>query len=129
MKEPPAEYGLFRTGSETEAPVAHPKAALTPAGRLILVRRIARGRPVAHVADEMGISRATAYKWWLRYLDEGELGLQDRSSRPCRSPRRTPPRVERRIVQLRRTHKLGPVRLAVRLEMPASTIHRVLVRQ
>ena len=109
--------------------MSHPKAVLTPIGRLILVRRMAQGRPAAHLASEMGISRATAYKWWRRYVHEGEAGLRDRSSRPLHSPRRTPARVERQIEALRRRTKLGPVRIAVRLQMPASTVHRVLVRQ
>jgi transposase InsO family protein len=109
--------------------VSHPKAVLTPVGRLILVRRIAQGRPAAHVAAEMGVSRATAYKWWRRYVHEGEAGLHDRSSRPLRCPRRTPARVERQIETLRRRTKLGPVRIAVRLHVPASTVHRVLVQQ
>jgi transposase InsO family protein len=77
----------------------------------------------------MGVSRATAYKWWHRYVQEGEAGLHDRSSRPLHSPRRTPVRVERQIEALRRRTKLGPVRIAIRLHMPASTVHRVLVRR
>jgi len=109
--------------------VSHPKAVLTPIGRLTLVDRIAHGRPAAHVASEMGVSRATAYKWWHRYVNEGEAGLHDRSSRPLRSPRRTPARVEQQIEALRRRTKLGPVRIAIRLHMPASTVHRVLVRR
>jgi transposase InsO family protein len=109
--------------------VSHPKAVLTPIGRLTLVDRIAHGRPAAHVASEMGVSRATAYKWWHRYVQEGEAGLHDRSSRPLHSPRRTPARVERQIEALRRRTKLGPIRIGVRLDMPASTVHRVLVRQ
>ena len=109
--------------------MSHPKAVLTPAGRLILVQRIAHGRPAAHVAGEMGISRATAYKWWHRYIREGEPGLRDRSSRPLRSPQQTTARVERQIEALRRRTKLGPARTAVRLHMPASTVHRVLVRR
>jgi transposase InsO family protein len=90
---------------------------------------MAQGRPAAHVAAEMGISRATAYKWWLRFVEEGSAGLADRSSRPLRSPRRTPARLERRVEALRRARKLGPLRIAVRLEMPASTVYRVLVRR
>jgi transposase InsO family protein len=109
--------------------VSHPKAVLTPIGRLTLVARIGQGRPAAHVAGEMGVSRATAYKWWHRYVEEGQAGLIDRSSRPLRSPRRTPARVERQIETLRRRTKLGPVRIAIRLHMPASTVHRVLVRR
>ena len=45
--------------------MAHANARLTPAGRMILCRRIAAGRPVAHVAAEMGISRTCAYRWWV----------------------------------------------------------------
>jgi transposase InsO family protein len=108
--------------------VAHPKAALTPLGRLLLIQRIESRRAVAHVADEMGISRATAYKWWRRYLEGGEEALQDRSSKPRRSPRRTPTHIERRIVRLRRTKKLGPIRISERMGVPASTVHRVLER-
>ncbi len=109
--------------------MSHPKAVLTPIGRLTLVERIAHGRPAAHVAGEMGVSRATAYKWWHRYVQEGAAGLLDRSSRPLRSPRRTSARVERQIEALRRRTKLGPIRIGIRLHMPASTVHRVLVRQ
>ena len=76
----------------------------------------------------MGLSRPTAHKWWRRFLAEGVAGLVDRSSRPRCSPRRVPPRVERRIERLRRREKLGPVRIGQRLGMPASTVHRVLVR-
>lgn len=106
----------------------HANARLTPAGRLILVRRIAAGRPIAHVAAEMGVSRTTASRWWRRWLTEGEPGLQDRSSRPHRSPRRTPRTVERRVEDLRRREKLGPGRIAFRLGMAASTVYRILCR-
>ncbi len=107
----------------------HANAPLTARGRLILVERIASGRPVAHVAAEMGVSRKTASKWWLRWLTEGEAGLEDRSSRPWRCPHQTPARIERRIVSLRRRRKLGPARIASIVGLPTSTVHRVLCRQ
>ena len=103
----------------------HRNAKLTPAGRRILVERIASGRPAAHVAAEMGVTRKTAYKWWQRWLAEGEAGLQDRSSRPQRSPTRVPTRLERRIERLRHRRKLGPARIAWRLRMAPSTVYRV----
>jgi transposase InsO family protein len=106
----------------------HANARLTPRGRLILVERIASGRPVAHVAAEMGVSRKTADRWWKRWLAEGEAGLEDRSSRPRRCPHQTPARLERRIVALRRRRKLGPARIASIVGLPASTVHRVLAR-
>lgn len=106
----------------------HGNDRLTPLGRLTMVLRIESGRPVAHVAAEMGISRPTAYKWWRRWQAEGLDGLVDRSSRPHRSPTRTPPEVEAAIAELRQELKLGPVRIGWRLGVPASTVHRVLVR-
>jgi transposase InsO family protein len=106
----------------------HRNAPLTPEGRLRLCGRIEAGRPVAHVAAEMNVSRPTAYKWWRRYQLEGRAGLEDRSSRPRRCPHRTPRRLERRIETLRRTRKLGPARIAGILELAPSTVHRVLCR-
>lgn len=106
----------------------HANARLTPIGRLTLCLRIEQGRPVAHVAPEMGISRATGYKWWRRFCEEGVDGLVDRSSRPHRCPHRTAPSVEAQIAELRSTLKLGPARIGYRLGIAPSTVHRVLVR-
>jgi transposase InsO family protein len=109
--------------------VAHANARLTPAGRRTLVRRIQTDpRPIAHIAQEMGISRATASRWWSRYQQLGEAGLVDRPSIPYTSPNRTPAQLEQRIVRLRRRERLGPARIGARLGVPASTVHRVLVR-
>jgi transposase InsO family protein len=93
-----------------------------------LVRRIEDGWTVAAAAESMNISRQCAHKWWRRYRDEGIDGLRDRSSRPLSCPHQTPGRVERRIVALRQSRRLGPARLAGIVGVPASTVHRVLVR-
>lgn len=106
----------------------HRNARLTPAGRLLLCQRIEAGWPVAHAAHSMGISRDRAYVWWRRYRTEGLAGLEDRSSRPHRSPNRTRPSLERKVVRLRQKKGLGPARLAGMVGLPASTVHRVLVR-
>jgi transposase InsO family protein len=107
----------------------HANARLNLHGRRLLIARIQSGRPIAHVADEMGISRQTAYKWWGRWRREGDVGLVDRSSRPVSSPTRTPRGLERRVEVLRRNRKLGPARIAGIVELPASTVHRILCRQ
>jgi transposase InsO family protein len=91
--------------------------------------RIEGGRPVAHVADEMGVSRPTAYKWWRRWREEGELGLVDRSSRAHHCPHQTSPETEAQITELRQTLKLGPARIGYRLGVAPSTVHRVLTRR
>ena len=106
----------------------HGNARLTPLGRFTLVVRIQSGRPVAHVAHEMGVSRPTAYKWWRRWLEEGLDGLVDRPSRARSCPHRTPAAVEGAVAELRRELKLGPVRIAARLGLNPSTVHRVLCR-
>jgi transposase InsO family protein len=108
--------------------VVHRNAPLTPQGRLLLCRRIETGTPIAHVAEAMGISRQCASKWWHRYLQLGVDGLGDRSSRPRRTPMRTTPQLEAKICRRRRVEKVGPDRLAIHLDVAASTIYRVLRR-
>jgi transposase InsO family protein len=82
----------------------------------------------ARVAERFQIARGTVSKWVTRYRSEGEAGLQDRSSRPLRSPNRTAPRTERRIVALRVTRRWGPHRIAYHLGLPQSTVSEVLTR-
>ncbi|MFF0856037.1 IS481 family transposase, partial [Streptomyces sp. NPDC003388] len=108
--------------------MSHRNARLTVHGRRLLVERVCAGRPVAHVAAEMGISRVTAHKWIRRWRAEGEQGLHDRSSRPLTTPHRTAPAVEARVCRLRQDRKLGPARLGPILQLPASTVHRILLR-
>ncbi|MFD7900608.1 IS481 family transposase, partial [Streptomyces sp. NPDC059743] len=108
--------------------MSHRNARLTVHGRRILIERVHAGRPVAHVAAEMGISRTTAHKWVRRYAREGEAGLHDRPSRPLSTPHRTAAGLEARICELRTARKLGPARIGPILGMPASTVHRVLTR-
>lgn len=108
--------------------MSHPKAKLTVYGRQLIVDRVAEGWPTAHVAEQLGISRATAYKWVRRFREEGEAGLADRSSRPLRSPRRLPAELEAAVLAARAGWRYGPDRLGPLLGMAPSTVHRVLVR-
>jgi transposase InsO family protein len=98
-------------------------------GRQLLVARVAAGWPAATVAEQLGISRATAYKWLRRHRKEGPIGLLDRSSRPRRSPRQLSTAAEAEILAARSAWRYGPDRLGPLLGRPASTVHRVLVRR
>jgi transposase InsO family protein len=95
---------------------------------LVAVERVLQGHQAGEVAKQLGVSRATVYKWVRRHREEGLAGLLDRSSRPRRSPRRTPLEVELRIVRARLDEHAGPAALSGLLDLPASTIGVVIRR-
>ncbi len=76
--------------------MSHPNARLTPLARAELVAEVDVGWPEAEVARRFRVSRATVAKWVRRCRSDGRAAVQDRSSRPRRSPRLTPPDVARR---------------------------------
>jgi transposase InsO family protein len=94
----------------------------------LIVERVAAGWPAAHVAEQLGVSRATVHKWVRRHAVGGDAGLADRSSRPLRMPARTSKALERRVLAARRRRKRGAVVLAAELGLNPSTVGRVLAR-
>lgn len=94
--------------------MSHRNARLAPAGRMILIQRVLSGRPIAHVAKEMGISRPTAYRWVNRYRDDGLPGLEDRSSTPNSCPHATTAQETTHTLVARAEHREGPQDLARR---------------
>jgi transposase InsO family protein len=107
----------------------HPNAALTPKARLKLARMVVEeGWTIPQAAKRFEVSYKTAKRWVVRFLEMGEAGMQDRSSRPHHHPNRTPRPVVRKIVRLRWRKRLGPVAIGARLGLPASTVHAVLRR-
>ena len=109
--------------------MGHRNARLTVFGRRLIIQRVRLdGMPVAHVAKAVGISRQCAHRWLARFDAEGDEGLRDRSSRPHRSPTRTPIGVELEVVGARRQLRVGPDQLSDELGVPARTISRILRR-
>ena len=109
--------------------MVHRRAKLTVFGRRLLVERIEiEGWPVAHAAAMTGVSRQTATKWIRRYRTAGLDGLEDRSSRPHRSPRSLAPEQVVAILAARHELGYGPHRLAPVVGSPRSTITDVLRR-
>ncbi len=104
----------------------HKNARLTPAGREILVRRVLEeGWAPDVVGAAMGVSDHTVRKWVKRYRAEGVAGLEDRSSRPHCSPRRTPPAIAERIAALRRQRWTG-AQIAETVGCCEATVFRIL---
>lgn len=105
--------------------MSHPNATLTPRHRLKVARLVVDdGWPISEVAARFQVSWPTVKRWVDRYL-AGE-SMQDRSSRPRRSPTKTPKAVTKRCVSLRLRLREGPVQLAARLGIAPSTAHRIL---
>jgi transposase InsO family protein len=109
--------------------MVHANACLTARGRTKLGSAIVeRGWSIRRAAERFQCSPATAKKWADRYRAGGAAAMEDRSSRPHRSPNRTPTRTERRIVNLRFTRRWGPHRIAYHLHLSRSTVQAVLRR-
>jgi len=63
---------------------------------------------------KLGIPRTTFYRWYDRYLQRGEAGLQDQSPKPMNVWNRIPDEVRRRVVKLAlKETELSPRELAV----------------
>src|SRR5699024_9444155 len=93
--------------------MTHRNAPLTVLGRQHTVGQVREvGRPIAHVAAEFHIARATLSKWVSRYREQGVAGLEDRSSAPANRPSRLPVWVVELIEYWRRSKKWSARRIA-----------------
>lgn len=108
--------------------MVHANARTNLFARRLMVERVAAGWPAAHVAEQLGVSRATVHKWLRRHAEGGDAALADRSSRPRRMPARTPDKAEKRVLAARQRRRRGAVVLAAELGMSPSTVGRILAR-
>jgi len=106
--------------------ILHANAALSHRQRVRLVSLVAAGMTITAAALCVGCSRQTASKWVGRA--RRNEGLEDRPSRPHRSPRRTAVVVEQAVLCARRELREGPHMLGWRLGLAASTVHAILRR-
>lgn len=105
----------------------HPNAVLTPKHRRRMVDCVlGRGWSVEMTAERFQVDPKTVRKWRDRFLAEGDAGLLDRTSRPRRSPNRTPRRVRQRVLHLRRTRRWGAEHIAHELGLASSTVGAIL---
>lgn len=106
----------------------HKNARTTPQSRAVLVRRVLIEHwPVSAVAEALGISVRTVYKWLARFRAEGPAGLQDRRSVARRRPHALAP-AWLELIRLLRAGKLVACEIAQRLPLARSTISAVLAR-
>ena len=87
------------------------------------------------LCQEFEVSRPTGYRWRQRYREQGLAGIAELSRRPWRSPRRTGAEWEQQVVELRQRYpdwgarKLQVLLAQAGVVLPASTIHRILLRR
>ena len=111
----------------THARSQHPNAVLTPNGRRRMVGCVLeKGWTVEVTAQRFQVDAKTVRKWRDRFLAEGEDGLWDRSSRPHRSPNRTPRRCRREVIRLRKKRRWGADHIAFEVGLAASTVQNIL---
>ena len=105
--------------------------------KLEIIRLVEESHLSARVTlAKLGIPRTTFYRWYDRYLQRGEAGLQDQSPKPKHVWNRVPDEVKRKVVEfaLQET-ELSPRELAVtftdqeRYFISESTVYRVLKAQ
>jgi transposase InsO family protein len=105
--------------------------------RYLAVREVLdTGATIVQVATQYGVDRRTLHRWLTRYANGGLEALADRSSRPDTSPTQMDPRIEARLVMMRRLHPgWGPRTLRTKLvnefgeRAPSrSAVYRALVR-
>src|SRR5699024_6200654 len=99
--------------------MTHRNAPLTVLGRERAVDQVIRkGRPIAHVAAEFHIARATLSKWVARYRDHGVPGLEVRSCATAGRPSRLAAGVAEQIQHGRRKRQWSARRIARELADP-----------
>jgi transposase InsO family protein len=67
-----------------------------------VIQAMQEGSNIRGLCRRYGISSKTGYKWLRRFKAGGATGLEDRSRRPHRSPARTIPELEQKLLSLRR---------------------------
>lgn len=116
--------------------MVHANALLTPRGRLQLAECVVDdGWSLRRAAERFQVAVPTAQRWAKRLREAIANGtdrleaMQDLTSRPKRSPNQTRRPVVRKILHLRRKRGWGPARMADKLGLRASTVHKILKRE
>lgn len=113
------------TERETQMDI-HKNARSCFRSRVLLVHRfVVQGWKMKDACAAAGMTETAGYRWVKRWRQGGVYSLMDRSSRPHRSPKRTPGSVRRQIVALRKERRTG-ARIADELGVSPASISRIL---
>ncbi len=114
----------------------HRNAPLTPNGRRRLVALVEEEHLTFEAAAAASnVAKSTAHTWVSRWRQAGEEQrrdlscLQDRSSRPHRSPKMLSDKDHERCCEVRKRTGWGPRLVASEVGIPHATVHRALRRR
>ncbi len=94
--------------------------------RLWAVRNAAK-YGIKAVAEIVGVSLRTVYRWIKRYREHGKEGLREKSRRPHRIHRTDKETVEK-VIELRQRYGYGAEKIAIELGISPTTANRILQR-
>src|SRR3954468_2848592 len=89
--------------------------------QLVVTAVLVEGRTKSEVARDYGVSRRWVITLVQRFLADGDAGLQPRSRRPRRRPRKTTAALEDEIIAIRKDldrhgHEAGAATIAAHLQ-------------
>ena len=58
-----------------------------------------------------GVGRASFFRWRTAYRQHGLAGLENRKTAPKNPANRTSPEIVEKVLHLRKTYRLGPIRI------------------
>lgn len=101
---------------------AHQNARTTPHIRELMAARFDAGWPPGEIAEAVGVSVRTVYKWLERHRRGGAAALHNAASAPTRIANRLADPTIAEITRLRREHRLTGAAIAKRLRLKRSTV-------
>ena len=66
---------------------------------------------VGKACQYFGVGRASFYRWRTAYRQHGPAGLENRKTAPKNPANRTAPEIVEKVLYLRKTYRLGPIRI------------------
>ena len=80
---------------------------------------------IRDVAEIIGVSVRSVYRWTKRYREHGKEGLKDKSRRPHRIHRKDDETIGK-VIELRLRYGYGAEKIAIELEISPTTVNRIL---
>jgi transposase len=79
--------------------------------KLRILRHAEQTGDISRTCRYFGIGRASFYRWKAALQRQGEAGLANRKTAPRNPANRTAPEIVEKVLHLRQSYHLGPIRI------------------